>query len=448
MMAEKSSGSWLGACVPAAARSHRLWPRVESWALKLGEFFLAQGLLQVLMAVGGFLLLRWMPVEDYAVFTLAFAIQSAMIAFVDVGFTGAIVPLVGARVHDRAVIGAYVAGARRLRLWLLPFVLAGGLAAFWVLGTRQHLGLATVAGLFALVALTIWCNAISVLYGGPIVIRQELRFLQGTQNVMGVVRVGAYALGHAFGWLGSIFALALNAALNGGLAWALRRRGGPTFDEPTGDSPAAVAARGEILRFVRPQVPVMVFNAVQGQILIFLISVFGNGAALAATGALSRLNLMFSVAPYFLGWIVQPYFSRIDARLVPRRFWQLTLGCGGVLALAPLIGFVWPEPFLWLLGSNYGHLRLEVGLLLLAGSIGTAVGLVSTLSLSRHWIFSDAILWVAPLTVGFQVLAIGSFDVTQPAGAITVVVAGNTGSLVAYLALAMRGQRKVAASSV
>jgi hypothetical protein len=70
---------------------------------------------------------------------------------------------------------------------------------------------------------------------------------------------------------GSIFALALNAALNGGLAWALRRRGGPTFDEPTGDSPAAVAARGEILRFVRPQVPVMVFNAVQGQILIFLI---------------------------------------------------------------------------------------------------------------------------------------------------------------------------------
>jgi hypothetical protein len=220
-----------------------------------------------------------------------------------------------------------------------------------------------------------------------------------------------------------------------------------TRDEPPAHSAAVATARREILRCVRPQVPILAFNAVQGQIIVFLISVFGNGAALAATGALSRLNLMFSVAPYFLGWIVQPYFSRIDERLVPRRFWQLTLGSGGVLALAPLIGFVWPEPFLWLLGLNYGHLRLEVGLLLLAGSIGTAVGLVSTLSLSRHWIFSDAILWVAPLTVGFQVLAIGSFDVTQPAGAITVVVAGNTGSLVAYLALAMRGQRKVAASS-
>lgn len=446
-MAAKSSVSWLGAWVPAAARSHRLWPRVESWALKLGEFFLAQGLLQVLMAVGGFLLLRWMPVGDYAVFTLAFAIQSAMIAFVDVGFSGSIVPLVGARVNDRAVIGAYVAGARQLRLWSLPFVLVGGMAAFWVLGARQHLSVVALAGLFAMVAVTIWFNAITVLYGGPLVIRQDLRFLQVTQTVMGAARVGAYSLGHALGWMGSAFVLGLNTAINIGLALVMRRRGGPTFDEPPVNSAATVAARREIMRFVKPQIPILAFNAVQGQIIVFLISVFGNGAALAATGALSRLNLMFSVAPYFLGWIVQPYFSRIDARLVPRRFWQLTLGCGGVLALAPLTGFVWPEPFLWLLGPNYGHLRLEVGLLLLAGSIGTAVGLVSTLSISRHWIFSDAIFWVAPLTLGFQVLAIGSCDVTQPAGAITVMVAGNTGSLVAYLALAMRGQRRAAASS-
>lgn len=439
--------SWLGAWVPAAARSHRLWPRVESWALKLGEFFLAQGLLQVLMAVGGFLLLRWMPVEDYAVFTLAFAIQSAMIAFVDVGFSGSIVPLVGSRVNDRAVIGAYVAGARQLRLRFLPFVLVGGMAAFWVLGARQHLSVVVIAGLFAMVAVTIWFNAIAVLYGGPLVIRQDLRFLQATQTVMGAARVGAYGLGHALGWMGSAFVLGLNTAINIGQAVAARRRGGPLFDEPPAHSAAVATARREILRFVRPQVPILAFNAVQGQVIVFLISVFGNGAALAATGALSRLNLMFSVAPYFLGWIVQPYFSRIDARLVPRRFWQLTLGCGGVLALAPLTGFVWPEPFLWLLGPNYGHLRLEVGLLLLAGSIGTAVGLVSTLSLSRHWIFSDAIFWVAPLTVGFQVLAIWSCDVTQPAGAITVMVAGNTGSLIAYLALAMRGQRRSAASS-
>jgi len=443
MTVDKPSATWFAGCVPAAARAHPLWPRAEHWFLKLGEFFLAQGVLQVLMALGGFLLLRWMPVADYAVFTLAFAIQSAMIAFVDVGFTGAIVPLVGSRVGERAVIGAYVAGARRLRLWLLPFVLTGGLLAFWILGVRQNLGAAMILGLFALVAVTIWCNAISVLYGGPIVIRQQLRYLQGAQNIMGVLRVSAYALSHAFGWLGSLFAIGLNTALNAALAAAMRHRGRPTFDEPPGDAAAAVAARGEILKFVRPQVPVMIFNAVQGQILVFLISVFGNGAALAATGALSRLNLMFAVAPYFLGWIVQPYFSQIAPGLVRRRFRQITVAGFAVLALAPLMGFFVPAPFLWLLGPNYGHLRLEVGLLLVAGALGAAVGLVSTLSLSRRWVFADAILWIAPLTVGFQAAAVALGDLSQPSGAITVMIAGNAGSLVAYLALARRGARRI-----
>jgi hypothetical protein len=144
---------------------------------------------------------------------------------------------------------------------------------------------------------------------------------------------------------------------------------------------------------------------------------------------------------------VQPYFSRIDAALVPRRFWQLTLGCGGLLALAPLAGFVFPQPFLWLLGPNSGHLRFEVGLLLLAGAVGSGVGLVSTLSLARRWIFADAIFWIAPLTVGFQAVAVALGDVSQPAGAITVMIAGNTGGLLAYLGLAVRGQRRAAPTS-
>lgn len=446
-MIDKTNDSWLGGFVPAAARTHRHWPRIEHWLLKLGEFFLAQGLLQVLMAVGGFLLLRWMSVTDYAVFTLAFAIQSAMIAFCDVGFSGAIVPLVGSRVQDRAVIGAYVAGARRLRLWLLPFVLVGGMVAFAVLGFRQQLDPLLMVGLYAMVAVTIWWNAISVLYGAPVVIRQDLRYAQGAQLIMGALRVAGYALGHVTGWLGSLFALALNMVLNGGMAAAMRHRGSPVFDEPPGDAPAAVAARREILRFVRPQVPVMIFNSVQGQIVIFLISIFGSGAALAETGALTRLNLMFSVAPYFLGWIVQPYFSRIEPRLVPRRFWQITVVGLAVLTSAPLVGYLFPTPFLWLLGPHYAHLRLEVGLFLLAGAMGAGVGLVSTLMIARRWIFADAIIWIALLTVGFQAAVIALGNITHPAGAIAVMIAGNTGSLIAYLALAVRGQRRDARSS-
>ncbi len=438
---EKAMMSEASGVLPGAEPAPPVWPRIRRWGLKLGEFLLAQGVLQILMAVGGFMLLRWMPVEEYARFTLAFAIQSAMIAIADIGFSGAIVPLVGRRTGEPATIGAYIAGARRLRQWLLPFVMVGGFLAFLLLGRRQGVEFAHLAVLFLLVAATVWTNAVSVLNCAPLVIRQDLRFLQVIQNGMAVLRIGGYTLGHVAGILGSVLALGLNTLLNGGLAGLLRRRARPHVDEPDGNAPSAVAARAEILRFVRPQVPLVIFNAVQGQIIIFLASIFGQGGSLAETGALTRLNLIFAVAPYLLGWVVQPYFARIESRLVVRRFWQIT-GAGFLtLACAPLAGWVLPEPFLWLLGPSYSHLRTEVALLLLGGSLGAAVGLVSTLLLARRWVFADAIVWIGLLTVGFQVLAVAFGDVSRPSGALGVMIWGNFGSLIAYLILAIRGQR-------
>ena len=435
---------WLTRLMPESVRCHRLWPRAEPWVRKLGEFFVAQGLLQLMMAVTGFFFLRWMPVQEYAAYTLAFAIQSSMIAFTDVGFSSAIIPLVGARVDDRAVIGAYIAGARRLRLLLLPFVLTGGGVVFCVLGHRQQISWPTIAGLAVCAAVMVWFNVVTVLYGQSLLIRQELRVLNVSQNAMGALRFAVYIIAYACGWLGSVFALALNTLLNAGMAGVLRGRARKQFDEPVGGDPAAVAARREILRFVRPQLPVMIFNAVEGQIVVFLVSIVGGGAALAETGALSRLNMLFAITPALYTWIIQPYFARIAPTLAARRFWQIAVAGGAILSLAPIAGFVLPEPFLWLLGPHYAHLRVEVGLLLLANSIGCGVALVSTLSLARRWVFDDAILWIALLTVGFQTIAVAVHDVSRPAGAFAVMIWGNSGSLLAYLILAVRGQRSMA----
>lgn len=423
---------------PVAERLPASESRIRRWAFKLGEFFLAQGFLQLLMALGGFLLLRWMPVDEYGAFTLGFAVQSAMIAFVDVGFSGAIVPLVGSRIGDATAIGAYVAAARALRRRLLPVVLLGGALALAVLGHRQGIGWPALAVMFALVAATVGINTVSVLNGAPLVIRQDLRFLHAVQNIMGVLRLVGYALAQAAGWLGSLFALALNLALNGGLAAGLRWRARTAYRElPDGD-PAAVAARAEIVRFVRPQVPIMIFTALQGQIMVVLASLFGRGASLAETGALSRLGLVFAVTPALLGWIVQPYFARLESRLVRRRCSQIVAAGMGALALVPLAGWVAPEPFLWLLGPHYDHLSTEVALMLLTGALGAAVGLVATLLLARRQVPGDAIGWIAALTLGGQALAMSAGDISRPAGVLAVAIWGNAGSLLAYLFLAWR----------
>ncbi len=390
------------------------------------------------MAISGFLLLRWMPVREYAVFTLAFAIQSTMLAVVDMGFSNAIVPLVGGRIDSPEIIGSYVVAARKLRGMLLPFVLAGGAVAFLGLGHRQAIPTSEIVIIFLLATVTVCFNAINAVYSAPIVIRQQLRVFYRLQNGIALLRLVAYAVAYFGQLLRGVVAVGVNTVLTAGLAIAVRNRGRPLVAGTNG-AEAVAAARRDIVRFVTPQIPILLFNAVEGQIMIFLISFLGHGAALADIGALARLNMLFAFTPATLGWVVQPYFARIEKPIVRRRFWQI-LAIGGLgLAVAPMIGFLWPRPFLWLLGPKYGHLGIEVGLLLLSGALGVLTGLVATLSTARKWIYADAIVWIAVLTVGLQAVAIALYDVSLPAGSITVMIWGNIGSLIAYLCLARRG---------
>lgn len=437
---EVTTSSWMARIAPSSLQSMPLWIRLEPWAVKLTELVVSQGCLQLLMAISGFLLLRWMPVREYAVFTLAFAIQSTMLAVVDMGFSNAIVPLVGGRIDSPEIVGSYVVAARKLRGAVLPFVLAGGAVAFMGLGHRQAISTREILIIFFLSAVTLWFNAINAVYSAPIVIRQQLRVFYRLQNGVALLRLVAYAAAHFAQVLLGAVAVGMNTLLTAGLALAVRSRGQRLVVEPTGKD-SVREARRDIIRFVTPQIPIVLFNAIEGQIMIFLISLLGHGAALADIGALARLNMLFAFTPSILGWVVQPYFSKIEKPIVRRRFWQI-LAVGGVgLTAAPLIGFLWPRPFLWLLGPKYGHLGIEVGLLLLAGALGVLTGLVATLSSARKWVYADAIVWIAVLTVGLQAIAIAVHNVSLPAGSIAVMIWGNIGSLIAYLWLARRGLR-------
>src|SRR2546429_7619042 len=81
--------------------------RVQRWAGLITSFLAGQGLIQLLNVVTGFLLLRWMSVESYAQFSIAFGFQSMLQWLVDLGTVGAIVALVGNRGKEREVVGKY-----------------------------------------------------------------------------------------------------------------------------------------------------------------------------------------------------------------------------------------------------------------------------------------------------------------------------------------------------
>src|SRR5207244_10145013 len=104
-----------------------------------------------------------------------------------------------------------------------------------------------------------------------------------------------------------------------------------------------------------------------GQITIFLISFFAHQtSSIAEVGALGRLAMIFVVLANLLANIFVPAFARCQDRPRLRLLYLeiaggVSLFCIVVIAAAA----IFPDQFLFVLGSKYAHLRRE--LLLMVG---------------------------------------------------------------------------------
>lgn len=373
-------------------------PQVRSWAGRLAKTVAGQGLVQALSVIIGFLLIRWLSVEQYAQFGVVFGFQITLAMFVDLGFSGCIVALVGARGHDPAVLGRYVATARSLRWWsMLVAVPIAALAFHWI-GQRQGWAPGTHSILFGLVVAAVFFDGISTYSGAALLIHQRL----GTYY-----RAPAEA---AAGRLFACLALRLSAALSvvslclvnvlgsAWNAWRLRREAQRHLDPA---ARADAATRREMLGYLAPLVPGLIFTAFQGQILLFLSSIFAGTQQIAEMTALGRLSQLFILLSALNGSLIAPHFAKLPAALVARRYLiVLGLACTGGALLAGL-AFVYPDPLIWLLGPSYEHLRGEIGWTML-GAVTAFVGNVMwAMNSARKWIFWWSTgFYIASVTVG------------------------------------------------
>ena len=117
----------------------------------------------------------------------------------------------------------------------------------------------------------------------------------------------------------------------------------------------------DIRQKVRHMYPFTVFNCLQGQLRVGLISLFGASAQVADLGALSRLAGVFGLAGAPLIQIAIPSFARSKEKdQLLRQFKKMCalydLFAAGILTVAILL----PTPILWLLGPQYRHLSREL----------------------------------------------------------------------------------------
>lgn len=410
----------------------------------IATFFLGQGAVQLLGVIFGLVVVRLLTVESYAQFSLALGFQTTLGSLMDLGYAGTIVPLVGERFADREVVGAYVAAAKhhRDRIFLLLFPFAA--VSFWLLGRKHHWS--WIAQLLLLVSLLIqlYFSGRASYYSAPFMLRRDLSGLYRPQVFSALFRCVAPLPMQAIGVLNGWSAALLNAVVQVYNSIRFHRDGLPYISEPKKSDPAV---NQEMLRYVIPAMPAVIFWAFQGQISLYLVTLFGKTTSMAQVAALGRVGQLFAILTAFNAVLVEPYFARLARGMLPRRYLQ-GVGLAALFCFTvALLSFRFPHPLLWLLGPQYRDLAPEVGWMVTASSIFYLAGVVWIINRSRKWLFWSGTVMEIGLTVVAEIVFAIVKGVSTTHDAILVSVVAATAVLIAHSFVSVygfvRGPRKV-----
>ena len=417
------------------AHQHQKWLR---WFRLLAGFTSAQLVIQLLGFLSGILIVRYLSKPDYAWFTIANTLVATMGMLADSGISGALSAVGGTVWQDDARFGSLIRTALTLRRRLaLGAVLIVTPVFVWML-VKNHAPAATIAVVVpaALLALTLQLTA-GVL-GVVISLRQEIRRMQFMGLAAALLRLSLLAPACLI-FLDVRVAVIIGTVGMALQVWLLRRW---VSKSVAWHAPESADYRAQILIIVRKQAPLTIFYCLQSQIIIWLISIFGNAQRVAEIGALGRFAMIFTLVSSVMNGIVVPRFARCqDRSTLKRRYWQVAAGFTLLAATLVALSAAFPRPLLWVIGPQYANLENEVWLMMLsAASSGLFVALFS-LTYSKGWIVPATIS--IPMEIVTQLILILTFDISTVRGVLLVGCIGSVPLIVLNIIIAHLEMRKV-----
>lgn len=367
---------------------------VKRWLPILGSYFGGQSSAQALNLATALLLLRILPVSEYALYILANVLVTVGSVGSDLGLSSAVTTFGSRLVDNRHALSRLYASALRLRRWL--FVLT---STALLLGTPFILGrhgwpLLTLCGCLVLVLTNNWVQQTNGLRTAVFNVHHDSAGLAHASIGAGLTRLVLTAVVCRYAPYANV-ALLINVL---GIVFSnsvLRNRGRRYLD----DSQAEDRQYTAMLRtFAYPLVARTIYFIFQGSISLLLIGFFGVARSIAEVGALSRLSQVMTVLVMFNSFLFHPAFSRAPTKAVfLRRLGMALCGMGLLLAAIQTSAFLLPDWWLLLLGGKYSSLRAEVPLAV-AGAVAEYLGeFLFIVLLSRA--FTRGQFWYIAITV-------------------------------------------------
>jgi hypothetical protein len=333
----------------------------------------------------GLLCVRMLPVPEYAKFAVLFGYMGSLTVLLDTGITSTLAPLVGEQITNLQLMANYVASIRKIVSRIYLVLAPVSVVVFVFLVREQHWGRVTVAQMIVVLLVTAWFARVSSTYGAVLVLRRDRSSYYRAQMIGSIGSLSLLIVFWALHRLNIYVAILLNVAqvLFIAITYYLRAR-------------ALLGCKGQaskqqersVLRLALPNIPSMVFYAIQGQITLMLITVFGHDASSVANiGALSRLSQIFVLFIQMNPILVEPFFAKLEAARLKRTYLTAVALVTVFAAAFTTIAFLFPEVFLWILGPHYNQLRVEVGLVILGSSIRFVSGFMWVIHSSRRFIY-------------------------------------------------------------
>jgi O-antigen/teichoic acid export membrane protein len=365
----------------ADSRRHRAYIRLRRAAIAASEVVGLQALSQLATAVAGFAILRWLSVADYACYTLVFGFTSTLNFVVDLGFPQAVIAVIGRRADVPKVVAAYLSAGRSLRVRTLTVILPVSSVLFVVLAERHAWPTVDLIVGLAVVSIIPWLRSVGDFYAIPLLLRGEHRRYMIPQTVAAILRLGTVVVA----WLAGVFSAAvaiLTFLIVVVIPAAVFRRGSTPISlkpEPR--------ARRDLFRYALPLAPMLLYTALQSQILVFVASATSGVEQLASIGALSRLAQIFALLAVVNGVLVMPRLARMPAERIRRRIAEILTIVAFCCVVASASAWLLPGPFLALLGSHYASVGNEIGPYIFGSALGFAGGMIFAIDSACRFIY-------------------------------------------------------------
>ncbi|SEG18740.1 polysaccharide biosynthesis protein [Flavobacterium urumqiense] len=410
-------------------KQHPSYDKAMHWGKLISITGGAQVIVQAVGFLSGVLIIRLLPTQEYALYTLANTMLGTMSVLSDGGISTGVMAQGGKVWQDRERLGAVLAtGLDLRRKFAIGSLIASAPILIYLLLHNDASWLTAIMIVLSLIPAFFAALSDSLLEIVP-KLHQSILPLQKNMVSVGVGRLVLTAL-TVF-----IFPFTFIAILGSGLPRLygnikLKKIANNFIDYNQKPDPLV---RKEILKVVKRVLPGAIYYSLSGQITIWLISIVGNSTSVAQLGAIGRLAMLLSLISVVFSTLIIPRFARLknDSALLMNRFLStlgfLVLVC--VFVIAFFMAF--STQALWVLGNNYSKLETELVLYIIGSCIGLLTGFIFSLSSSRGWILNPYLYIVASIIS--IVIGIFAFNVSTLVGILLFNIFINSIQTTLYL---------------